>query len=247
MAIANHIRAFARVGCLRASLPRSRSPLLSQLVNLSAVNETSGCSRGWFQLRSFSASATESQFPSEKYEFQTETRRVLDIVTNSLYTDKEVFIRELISNASDALEKGRHLALTAEGIDSGIPLEISLTVDKEAGTLTISDSGVGMDQEELMSNLGTIARSGTKAFVQSLQETDAAPADAKANMIGKFGVGFYSSFMVANKVEVHTKSIKPDSTGWCWESEGDGSFTIAADPLAGIGTRIVLHLKVSSW
>lgn len=243
MATANHIRVLARLGCLRASSRRSRSQLLPHLVNLSAVNETSVCPRGWFQLRTFSASATESVFPSEKYEFQTETRRVLDIVTNSLYTDKEVFVRELISNASDALEKGRHLALTAEGIDSGIPLEISLAVDKEAGTLTISDSGVGMDQEELMSNLGTIARSGTKAFVQSLEETDAAPADAKANMIGKFGVGFYSSFMVANKVEVHTKSIKPESTGWCWESEGDGSFTITADPLAGIGTRIVLHLK----
>jgi len=169
---------------------------------------------------------------------------VLDIVTHSLYTDREVFLRELISNASDALEKARHVALSeSTGVDSGHPLEVKIEVDSEAKTLTITDSGIGMSREDLVSHLGTIARSGTKAFLNSLKESKAEAGGDGLGMIGKFGVGFYASFMVADKVQVVTRSALPDSQGFCWESSGDGRFSISEHPAAERGTKIVLHLK----
>ena len=135
----------------------------------------------------------------EKREFQAEVSQVLDIVIHSLYTDKEIFVRELVSNASDALEKLRHLQLTESAIHGPeLPLEIQLSADEEAKTLTIADHGLGMTREELHENLGTIAHSGSKAFLRNLEES----ARKESALIGQFGVGFYSAFMVADEVTV---------------------------------------------
>lgn len=145
----------------------------------------------------------------ESKTFQTETRQMLDIVTNSLYTDKEVFLRELISNASDALEKARYLKTKGEIVDNELPLEIRIFTDEEAKTITIQDTGIGMNAEELVSLLGTIARSGSKQWAREHGSTSEGN-----NIIGQFGVGFYSSFMVGNKVEVFTRSAKIGPNGY---------------------------------
>ncbi|XP_017302799.1 heat shock protein 75 kDa, mitochondrial-like [Diaphorina citri] len=180
---------------------------------------------------------------AEKHEFQAETRMLLDIVAKSLYSDKEVFIRELISNASDALEKLRYNQLSEvmpfpTDHDHG-KLEIRISTDKQNRILTIQDSGIGMTKEELKSNLGTIARSGSKAFMTQLAEKN---VDV-STIIGQFGVGFYSAFMVADKVEVYTKSQNPDSVGLMWTSDGSGTYEITECPTAEKGTKIVIHLK----
>jgi len=176
--------------------------------------------------------------------FQTETRQLLDIVAQSLYTDKEVFIRELISNASDALEKFRELTFSEkenlEDIDK--PLEISLSVDERMKTFTIQDSGIGMTKEELVKNLGTIARSGSKEFVKSLRDKGKT-SDAMSNIIGQFGVGFYSVFMVASKVKVYSRSALKGSTGYFWESFGTGEYSISEAEGVARGTKIILELK----
>jgi molecular chaperone HtpG len=172
--------------------------------------------------------------------FQAEVRQLLDIVINSLYTDREIFLRELVSNASDAEEKLRHIQQTERDIfEADAALEISVTTDEEAKTITIADSGIGMTREELVENLGTIAHSGTKKFLQSLE----AGASAAGNVIGKFGVGFYSSFMVGDKVQVYTRSWKPEGEGLCWTSDGRGGYTIEDAPDQSRGSRIVIHLK----
>ncbi|HEX2751061.1 MAG TPA: molecular chaperone HtpG [Verrucomicrobiales bacterium] len=172
--------------------------------------------------------------------FQAEVRQLLDIVINSLYTDREIFLRELVSNASDAEEKLRHIQQTERDIfEADAALEISVTTDEEAKTITIVDSGIGMTREELVENLGTIAHSGTKKFLQSLE----AGASAAGNVIGKFGVGFYSSFMVGDKVQVYTRSWKPEGEGLCWTSDGRGGYTIEDAPDQSRGSRIVIHLK----
>ncbi|KAM4024576.1 LOW QUALITY PROTEIN: heat shock protein 75 kDa, mitochondrial [Anomaloglossus baeobatrachus] len=151
-------------------------------------------------------------------------------------TEKEVFIRELVSNGSDALEKLRH-KLLSQG--SGLPeMEIHLHTDSEKGTLTIQDTGVGMTQEELISNLGTIARSGSKAFLDALQNQ----ADSSGKIIGQFGVGFYSAFMVADKVVVYSQASEPGSPGYCWTSDGSGLFELAGGSGVRPGT-IIIHLK----
>uniref|UniRef100_A0A8D2LQG3 Heat shock protein 75 kDa, mitochondrial n=1 Tax=Varanus komodoensis TaxID=61221 RepID=A0A8D2LQG3_VARKO len=174
---------------------------------------------------------------SSTHEFQAETRKLLDIVARSLYSEKEVFIRELISNGSDALEKLRH-KLMSEGKD--LPeLEIHLETDSKKGTLTIQDTGIGMTREELLSNLGTIARSGSKAFLDMLQNQ----AEASSKIIGQFGVGFYSSFMVADRVEVFSQLAAPGSPGYCWCSDGSGTFELSEASGVQAGTKIVLHLK----
>jgi TNF receptor-associated protein 1 len=176
----------------------------------------------------------------EKVEFQAEVRQILDIVIHSLYTDKEIFIRELISNASDALEKMR-LKQLAEGevFEGDRPLEINISTDEAAKTITISDSGIGMNREELGENLGTIAHSGTKAFLQAMKESGGAGAD----VIGQFGVGFYSSFMVAERVEVFTHSWKTDAEHLKWASDGAGAYTIEEASGQERGCRVVVHLK----
>ncbi|KAK3923195.1 Heat shock protein 75 kDa, mitochondrial [Frankliniella fusca] len=197
------------------------------------------------QFRSLSAQATEEKTPNasgpaEKLEFQAETRMLLDIVAKSLYSEKEVFIRELISNASDALEKLRH-SLLADGKDPGT-LEIRISTDKQNRILTIEDTGIGMTREELVSNLGTIARSGSKAFLEQMKEkgTDA------SSIIGQFGVGFYSAFMVADSVEVFTRSATAGTPGYKWSSDGSGTYEITEAENVEPGTKIVISLKADS-
>ncbi len=175
----------------------------------------------------------------ESHAFQAEVSRLLDIVAHSLYSNKEIFLRELISNASDACDKLRYAALTQSELMAGDgELQIKISADLSAKTITIADNGIGMNKEDLVENLGTIARSGTAAFVEQLS------GDAKSDvgLIGQFGVGFYSAFMVADKVTVLTRRAG-EVDGWRWESDGKGSFTIddAADAPAR-GTRITLHI-----
>lgn len=177
---------------------------------------------------------------ASKHEFQAETKQVLDIVVNSLYKDKEIFVRELISNASDALEKLRRLQITEKSIqDDDLEHEINVTTDENANLLTIQDYGLGMDKEELVENLGTIAHSGSKAFLEALKSD----GEKNDNLIGKFGVGFYSVFMVAENVQAYTRSWKKDSQGQCWESDGSGSYTIEKADDQKRGTKIVIKLK----
>ncbi|XP_043255835.1 heat shock protein 75 kDa, mitochondrial [Colletes gigas] len=181
---------------------------------------------------------------SSKHEFQSETQMLLQIVAKSLYSDKEVFIRELVSNASDALEKLRYVRLSdtqAAETAGDRSLEIHIATDKQNRILTIQDTGIGMTREELISNLGTIARSGSKAFLEKLKEKQ--DAGDTSQIIGQFGVGFYSAFMVADKVEVFTKSYAKDAEGLCWMSDGSGSFEISTAEGVQPGTKIVIHLK----
>ena len=177
----------------------------------------------------------------EKREFQAEVSQVLDIVINSLYTDKEIFIRELVSNASDALEKLRHTQLTESAIHQPeLPLEVRLSADEEAGTLTITDHGLGMTREELHENIGTIAHSGSKAFVRSLEES----ARKESALIGQFGVGFYSAFMVADEVKVYSRSWRPEAESLIWTSDGKSGYEIEESPEElERGCRIVLKLR----
>ncbi|CCO07308.1 molecular chaperone HtpG [Desulforamulus hydrothermalis] len=176
----------------------------------------------------------------EKYEFQAEVKQLLDIVINSLYTDREIFLRELISNAADALEKIRYQKLTSQEIaDADLPLEIAIQLDENNHTLTISDTGIGMTREELITNLGTIAHSGSRNFLKYV----AAGEGRDVNLIGRFGVGFYAAFMVAEQVTVATRSYLPQAAGWQWSSDGAGSYTIAEATGLRRGTSITLHLK----
>ena len=175
----------------------------------------------------------------ESHAFQAEVSRLLDIVAHSLYSNKEIFLRELISNASDACDKLRYAGLTQSELLAGdAELRINISADLSAKTITVIDNGIGMNREDLVENLGTIARSGTAAFVDQLS------GDAKndVGLIGQFGVGFYSAFMVADQVSVLTRKAG-EVDGWRWESDGKGSFTIdEADDAPARGTRITLHI-----
>ncbi len=182
----------------------------------------------------------------ETLQFQAEVSRLLDIVAKSLYSEKEVFLRELISNASDACDRLRYAGLTApelladgnDGDGDGGAFKITLTIDKPGRTLTVADNGIGMDREDLLANLGTIARSGTSAFLDSLggeSKNDVA-------LIGQFGVGFYSAFMVADKVSVRTRKAGEEQS-WQWVSDGRGEFTISETEDVARGTEIVMHLS----
>ena len=179
----------------------------------------------------------------EKREFQAEVAKLLDIVVHSLYSNREIFLRELVSNASDACDKLRYAALTEPKIldDGGSDFEIHVEVDKDGKKLTISDNGIGMDHDELIANLGTIAKSGTSEF---LKAASSAKSDA-VNLIGQFGVGFYSAFMVADSVDVISRKAG-DSTGWAWSSDGKGTFTIKEEENAARGAKIILNLKKDS-
>ena len=174
-----------------------------------------------------------------KHEFQTEVNQLLHLMVHSLYSNKEIFLRELISNASDALDKLEFLKLTDERYkELDLPSKIVVSYDKEKKILTVSDTGIGMNDEEMVENLGTIAKSGTKSFIESLT------GDAKkdSHLIGQFGVGFYSSFMVAEKVEVVSR--KPlEEKAWRWVSEGHGEYEIEETAKEGYGTDITLHLR----
>lgn len=176
----------------------------------------------------------------ETKEFKAEVQQLLNIVINSLYTDKKIFLRELISNAADALEKMRYLMVTNEKIkDPELPLEISITTDDTANTITVYDTGIGMTKEELTENLGTIAHSGSKAFIKRLAEGK----EKDINLIGQFGVGFYSVFMAAKKVIMYTRSYKPNAKGCIWISDGSGEYTIEEAKELDRGTKIVVHLR----
>ena len=172
-------------------------------------------------------------------QFQAEVARLLHIVTHSLYSQKEIFLRELISNASDACDKLRFAAQTDAGLwDGDSDLKVTLAIDKAARTITLADNGIGMNRDELIANLGTIARSGTGEFMAGLQGDNA----KDVSLIGQFGVGFYSAFMVAGKVEV-TSRRAGEAQAWHWVSDGTGSFTIGETEKTGRGTSIVLHLR----
>ena len=172
-------------------------------------------------------------------EFKTELSQLLHLITHSLYSHREIFLRELISNACDAIDKIRFAALTDTGLlDGDSDWKIQLSVDEEAKTLTITDNGVGMDEESLVENLGTIAHSGTKVFLARLQEEG---AKDNPDLIGQFGVGFYSSFMVADRVTVDTRMHGKEAVKW--ESEGTGSFTLSEGTRESRGTSVTLHLK----
>jgi molecular chaperone HtpG len=176
----------------------------------------------------------------QKFEFQAEIKQLLDIVIHSLYTEKEIFVRELVSNASDALEKLRHLQLTEKEIfDDNLPLEINITTDDKAKTVTIQDFGLGMTREELIKNLGTIAHSGSKQFLKALGESGA----KNSNLIGQFGVGFYSAFMVAKSVKVYSHSWKKAEPGHVWSSDGSGSYEVEEVEGQRRGAKIVVELK----
>lgn len=175
----------------------------------------------------------------EKMEFQTEVRDLLNLMIHSLYSHKEIFLRELVSNAADALDKVRFLSIAnPELLGSDSDLKIELKANEETKVLTIEDNGIGMNREDLVANLGTIARSGTKNFLK--QMTGESKHDL--NLIGQFGVGFYSVFMVASKVEVHTRKAGEEQ-GYLWTSEGTGEFTLAEMPKASRGTKLTIYIK----
>lgn len=176
---------------------------------------------------------------TEKMEFQTEVRDLLNLMIHSLYSNKEIFLRELVSNAADALDKRRFLSVSnAALLAVGTTLKIDIAVNTEGKIITIEDNGIGMNREDLISNLGTIARSGTKNFIKSLKENEQANVD----LIGQFGVGFYSVFMVARKVEVLTMKAG-ESQGYLWTSAGTGDFEITEAPKQEVGTKITIYLK----
>jgi len=190
----------------------------------------------------------------ETFEFQAEVGRVMDIIINSLYSDKDIFLRELVSNAADACDKKRFLSITAPDKDNSIENDrpqIWIKANEDKNTLIIEDSGVGMTRDELINNLGRIAQSGTSKFLEAIGDT----SKDNMNLIGQFGVGFYSSYLVANKVEVVTKSMQPQSKQLRWESDSGSSFTVFEDNDSDMdddekikisGTKIILHIKENS-
>ncbi len=175
----------------------------------------------------------------EEFVFQTEVGRLLDIVAGSLYSNREIFLRELISNASDACDKLRHAALTAPSLTEGDPgFRIGLALDAKAKTVSVSDNGIGMSHDDLLETLGTIAKSGTGAFLDQLGDDD----KQNFSLIGQFGVGFYSAFMVADRVDVVTRKAGEDEA-WLWSSDGKGAFTIEPATRDERGTTVTLHIK----
>lgn len=180
----------------------------------------------------------------EKFEFQAEVSKVMDIIINSLYSNKDVFLRELVSNAADACDKKRFLALT-DRRSTPETMKLQISADRESRLLVIEDNGVGMTRQELINNLGRIASSGTAKFMEQLGS-----GTADVSQIGQFGVGFYSAFLVADKIEVYTKSFKDepgDREIWKWESDGS-NFHVSVAPEQNLfgedsGTKLVLHLK----
>ncbi|HZL37500.1 MAG TPA: molecular chaperone HtpG [Tepidisphaeraceae bacterium] len=187
----------------------------------------------------------------ERMEFKTELKQLLDLIIHSLYTKKEIFLRELISNAADAIDKARFEALTNPGLLEGdSDFKIRILPDEKAGTLTISDNGIGMSRDSIVENLGTIARSGTRQFIENLK---AANASQRPELIGQFGVGFYASFMVADRVTVLSRAAGPEANAVQWESDGQGQFTLSSAEKSSRGTDVILHLReedkefLSTW
>ncbi|HLP14768.1 MAG TPA: molecular chaperone HtpG, partial [Bacteroidota bacterium] len=178
---------------------------------------------------------------SQKMEFKSELKQILNLITHSLYSHKEVFLRELISNASDAIDKMRFDSLTNEALlENNREWKIKIIADKEHHTLTVSDNGVGMSRDTIIDNLGTIAKSGTKEFLDQLKNAEAA---ARPELIGQFGVGFYSAFMVADKVTVLSRTAGAGSEGVIWVSDGQGEYSVGTIDKPSRGTDVILHLK----
>jgi molecular chaperone HtpG len=178
----------------------------------------------------------------ERHEFGAEVGRLLDLVVHALYSEREIFLRELVANAADAVDRRRFEALTEPALMLPGEAKLRIIPDKAARTLTLSDPGIGMSKAELAQHLGTIARSGTLAFAKSLAD---APAADKPSLIGQFGVGFYSAFMVADRVEVTSRRAGAEEA-WTWASEGRGEYTLAVSERAEAGTNIVLHMKADA-
>lgn len=176
-----------------------------------------------------------------QYEFKAEMKQLLHLIIHSLYTHPEIFLRELVSNASDALNKVRFRQVTGETVaPPDLPFRISITADKEAHTVTIEDTGIGMTKEELIDRIGTVASSGTLEFLSRMKEQNAA---VDGNLIGQFGVGFYSVFMVAEEATLETRSALPDQESWIWTSSGEGRYSIGPGTRTDRGTRITLKLR----
>ncbi len=177
----------------------------------------------------------------ETFTFQAEVGKILDIMAHSLYSEKEVFLRELISNASDACDKLRYAAISdATLLDKNSELKIEIEVDKKDKIFILSDNGIGMSKEELIESLGTIAKSGTQAFMESLEGKD--EKDVKSSLIGQFGVGFYSAFMVSDQITVESKKAG-SSNAWSWTSDGKGSFEIDSVVRETVGTKVILSIS----
>ncbi len=182
----------------------------------------------------------EKKLQKETREFQAETKQILNLMVHSIYTNKEIFLRELLSNASDAIDKVRFESLTNPELTNSKQLEIRIDINEKENCVTISDNGIGMSYQEVIENIGTIAKSGTRAFLEKLKAANSSESDIR--MIGQFGVGFYSSFMVADRVVLLTRSAK-ETSGVRWESAGDGSFSIEETEKEDRGTSITLFLK----
>ena len=218
------VRLFSRLR-LQRLLAQSLTPLCSRTYHLTASQ--------------FSEATAPDSEPSQQHQFQAETRQLLDIVAKSLYSEREVFLRELVSNAADALEKLRYTQLKGEEIDDpAASLKIEVSLSDSLKSITIEDNGLGMTKEELISNLGTIARSGSKEFAKN-----ASSSGDSTNVIGQFGVGFYSAFMVGSHVTVLTRSAKPGSPGYVWNSNGADGYDIKEAAGLPRGTRIVIQLQ----
>ncbi len=185
--------------------------------------------------------STKAADHTETFEYRAEMKQLLHLIVHSLYTHKEIFLRELVSNGSDALNKIKFRLLTdSDVVDPEAERRIDIRGDKNENTLTITDTGIGMSREDLIERIGTVASSGTVAFVQQMQESGK-PIDAQ--MIGQFGVGFYSAFMVAEKITIETRDAEPGGSAYRWTSDGGGSYAIEEIEKAGRGTSVILHLK----
>ena len=186
-------------------------------------------------------SPEKDDIKTEKHEFQAEVREVLNLMIHSLYSNREIFLRELVSNASDACDKLRFEAIQDEKLLGGdSELKIEIEVDEEAGLVTVRDNGIGMSRQDVIENIGTIARSGTKKFLENVSDNK----EFDSNLIGQFGVGFYSSFIVADKVTLTTRAAGSDtSEGVRWESDGTGEYTLSQVDLPKQGTEVTLHLR----
>ena len=179
---------------------------------------------------------------AEKHDFGAEVGRLLDLVVHSLYSEREIFLRELVANAADAMDRRRFEALTDSALGPPAEAKIRIVPDKGARTLLIADDGIGMGRQELIDNLGTIARSGTRAFGAALAT---AKPEERPSLIGQFGVGFYSAFMVADRVEVTSRKAGSEEA-FTWASDGAGQFTIAPAVRETAGTDVVLHVKADA-